>query len=488
MPASMLPLLLTAALVLLPAEIIRLRDGTLVHGRIVDFNEAVGFTLERVDTGGVVTLRWENLPASEVRRIKESRGFTGEDPQPWLVNVVHLVLRNGTTETGVLVDDGRRDVYTLRRRQGVESFPRQYVKSVESGRVDGLAVYAPTDLYQVILEELGVPSSAAEHLRMAVACEGAGLYEGGRDHYGAVQQLDPALKKELVAQRLERVRIKIEDRAETEFIDGIRNRLYKNEFDEALLLVGAFRERYPASRQLGDLAGLEGEIGRRRHEHYAARIISDYHSFLGKTLGEIARNDAMTLGAALELMESSVHEEVVERLSRTYGMDAALVESLWVERSGGSVRTSSYGTGTFILGPDKALDWIGAGEDGAEDETVPEPEEADDLEARIKKVLEQRAREAASRQKSAASRKTLSEGITPDEWWQRASTDDRERWLVAYYAEFGGHLGVLRAKPRDCRICSAQGVIEVFNEKNEIEAQTCPTCKGLKFERIVNYR
>jgi hypothetical protein len=43
------------------------------------------------------------------------------------------------------------------------------------------------------------------------------------------------------------------------------------------------------------------------------------------------------------------------------------VSQMWASRQGGSVRTSSYGTGTFILGKQKALNWIGA-DDASKDE------------------------------------------------------------------------------------------------------------------------
>jgi hypothetical protein len=398
-------------------------------------------------------------------------------------------MRNGTTETGILVEDGKRDAYTLRRRHGTDSFPRQYVRSVESGRVAGLAVYHPEELYQVVLDERGVPATAADHLGVAVACEGAGLYENAREHYAAVQQLDPTLKPELIATRLGRVDIKIEDREETAFLDGIRNRLFKKQFDEALSLVVEFREQYPTSRQLGDLANIEGDIGRRRRDHYGRKIVSDYFSFLGKGLSEIARKDGMTLGAALELLDESVHLAIVDRLSTAYRMTPEGIEQMWGARRGGSVRTSSYGSGTFILGKAKALNWVGTKAD--EDETDLEPteeEEQQDLQKRIEDVLKKRAAESKKRRSQSSSSKELSEGLTPDEWWEQSQTDDRVRWMTSYYAESSGHINVLRAKPRNCRTCNAFGLIEVMNEKGEIEPQTCPTCKSLKYERLVNFR
>jgi len=62
------------------------------------------------------------------------------------------------------------------------------------------------------------------------------------------------------------------------------------------------------------------------------------------------------------------------------------------------------------------------------------------------------------------------------------------RWLTAYYAEFSGHLTVLRAKPRPCRQCNAVGTVEALNEKGEVEQAPCPVCKALKYERLVNFR
>jgi hypothetical protein len=503
MPSPMLPALLrrcllaAAALLLLllpgaAAEIVRLRDGTRVHGEITEFDEGTGFTLLRADTGGRLRLRWEHLPAAEVRRLKEARGFTGEDPEPFLVDVVHLVMKNGTTETGVRVDDGRGDVFTLRRRNGTDSFPRQYVRTVESGRVDGLQVYAPEELYQVMLKELGVPTTAAQHFALAVACEGAGLYALALEHYASVQQLDSKLKADLIATRLPRIAIKLEDKAETAILDDIRNRLYRKQFDDAFAMVADFRKQYPASRQLGELASLEAEVGRQRREFYSAKIVSDYFSFLGKTLNEIARRDGMTLGAAIQLLEESVHGEVLQRLSDSYGTSEDAVAQMWTERRGGSVRTSSYGTGTFILGEQKALNFFDSPEDAAEEkaaEKEEQPEAEDDLQKRIEDVLKQREAEAQQRSKDRSSERDLSAGITPDEWWASVPLDERVSWLSGYFAEFSGQIKVLRAKARACRTCDTIGTLEQLNEeKGEIEIVACPTCKGLKFERLINYR
>ncbi len=470
------------------AEIVRLKDGTLLHGDIIAFDEATGFRLRRVDTGGEVGLRWEHLPAEEVRRIKASRGFTGDEVQPWLVNVVHLVMKNGTTESGVLVDGGKADSYTLRRRTGTDSFARQHVRSVEPGKAEGLSIYAPGELYGVIQAELGAPADAAGHFATAVACEGAGLYEQARVHYEAARALDGRLKPDLIEQRIVRLGVKIEDRVETAGIDAIRNRLYKKQFDEALEAVVAFREAYPASRQLGELTLLEADIGRQREAHYAAKIISDYFSYLGKTINEIAREDGMTIGGAMELLEDGVHPEIVTRLSESYRMTEPTVEALWKARSGGSVRTSGYGTGTWILGEERALNWIGA-DDDAKDETAAQPAEGEeDLQKRIEEVLKKRQEEAKKRAAESSSNRALQEGITPDEWWASAAVDDRVRWLTAYYAEFAGHLVVLRAKPRPCRQCDAVGTVESLNEKGEVEQAPCPVCKALKHERLVNFR
>jgi hypothetical protein len=469
------------------AEIVKLRDGTLLHGEITAFDEATGLSLRRVDTGGEVSLRWEHLPPEEVARLKAARGFTGDEVQPFMVNVVTLVLRNGTTESGVLVEGARPDAYTLKRRSGTDSFPRQYVRSVEPGKADAQSVYPADELYGVIRAQLGDPADAAANFAMAVACEGAGLYEQARTHYEAARLLDPKLKPDLIPLRIERLGVKIENRAETAELDEIRNRLFRKEYDSALESAAGFRKTYPQSRQLGELTALESQIGRERQGHYAARIISDYFSFLGKTIGELSRKDGLTVGSAEELLAESVHGEIVARLADSYHMTPEGIEALWKERVGGSVRTAGYGTGTFILGAERALNWIGDGDEAATPEAAAKPVD-DDLQKRIDDALKKRDDEAKKRAAQSAAAKVLDEGITPDEWWAAASTDDRTRWLTAYYAEFGQHLMVVRAKPRPCRQCNSAGTIPGQNEKGELVQLTCTICKGLKFERLVDFR
>ena len=469
------------------AEIVKLKDGTLLHGEIIAFDEGTGIRLRRVDTGGEVSLTWEHLPPEEVKRLKAERGFTGDEVQPFVVNVVNLVLKNGTTETGVLVEGGRPDAFTIKRRSGTDSFPRQFVRSVEPGKADAQSIYQPEELYGVIRAQLGDPVDAAANFEMAVACEGAGLYEQSRTHYEAAKALDPKLKPELIAQRLERLGVKIENRAETAEIDEIRSRLFRKEYDEALTAAASFRKTYPQSRQLADLTALEAQIGHERQAHYGAKIISDYFSLLGKTIGTLARKEGLTIGAAQELLTESVHKDIVTRLAEGYHMTPDGVEQLWKDRAGGSVRTSGYGTGTFILGAERALKWVGSDE---EDTAAPDVKPAgnDDLEQRIKDALKKKEDEAKKRASDSAASKVLQEGTTPDQWWAAASTDDRVRWLTSYYAEFSEHLTVLRAKPRICRNCNAVGTVPGQNEKGEVVPVPCPTCKGLKFERLINFR
>jgi hypothetical protein len=473
-------------------EIVKLRDGSLVHGEIKAFDEATGFTLERADTGGILNLRWDHLTSSEVTRIKRSRGFTGEAPEPYLVNVMHLVLDNGTTESGVLVEGGRDDQFTLRRRSGTDSFPKSYVRSVETGRMDGLEIYAPDELYRVLRDDLGQPETALQHFNLAVACEGAGLYEPAGEHYQAVADLDSRFKPDLIGSRLERIAVKIEDAVETRQLDEIRTRLYRKQFEVALAMVDEFRSTYPDSRQLGDLQELEAEVRRRKRASHERAIVSDYFSQLEKRIGRLSRDDSLTLDVARESVEELVHDDILESLGRSYEMTPETVADLWEARSGGSMRSFSYGTGTFILGKKKALEFGRFDDDedelGAElgEEAIEDDEEFADLVERVKR---QRAQKAADRQASSRSGSRLTdEGPTPEEWWTSARSDARFKWMMAYYAEFADALRVVEARGRVCRMCDGLGYHEGTDEDGNLIRRTCGVCKDLKFERLVRFR
>jgi hypothetical protein len=471
-------------------EIIRLADGTLVHGEIIEFDEATGLTLERADTGGILSLRWEHLLSSEVTRIKADRGFTGDAPEPYLINVVHLILKNGTTASGVLVD-GDEGYFSLRRRSGTDRFPKNFVRSVERGSMEGRQLFAPDELYRMVLAELGAPEDALAHFNLAVACEGAGLHEPAREHYAQVAALDPDFKPDLIAARQARIQVRVEEAVETAAMDAIRARLYHKQFDQALAMAGSFRAEWPTSRQLGELGTLEAEIRRRKISHHARGIVSDYFSMLEKRIGKIARDRGVDLDVAREAVVDLIHEDILATLGRSYGMTIETVDGLWAARLGGSVRSSSYGTGTFILGKEQALAFGRA--DTKEDELAldgSEPlEDNPDFADLVEKVKRQRAKAAADRQSAGRSGGRLDdEGMTPEEWWATAASEDRHKWLLSYYAEYGEALQVIESRGRQCRRCDGLGYFELVDEDGQYVRHTCATCKNLKFERLVRFR
>ena len=469
-------------------EIVQLRDGTLVHGEIVSFDEASGITLKRVDTGGELSFSWEHLPAAEVKRIKASRGFTGEEVELYTVLATHLLLRNGTTETGLRVDSDREGYIALRRRGQVDSFPKNQVASLQTGRVEGRDVLTPDALYLRLIDEVGEPGDAAGHFNLALACEGAGLLELAQEHFVTTRALDDQLKAELIRAKLAWLQIKIEDAAETEALAEIRHRLYRKQFELCADLVAGFKERYPHSRQLADLVELEGEIERRKREHRGQGIASAYFTLLDRRVTRLSRDPEVTLDVARELLESAAHEEIMISLGEDFSMTPEVVQELWDQRQGGSVRSFGYGTGTFILGKAKALEFGRFDDDEAEEEgqEADVEEDFDDLVERVKRQRQSQAdrRQAARRGSGALD----DEGPTPEEWWAQQPGEDKQRWLLAYFAEASGQLRVLEARARDCRRCDARGYIEGTTEDDEVVQLTCPVCKDLKFERLVRCR
>jgi len=484
--ASLVLVILSAAP--LAAEIVQLRDGTLVHGEIVSFDEASGITVRRVDTGGVVSLTWDHLPASEVKRIKASRGFTGEEVELYTVLATHLLLRNGTTETGLRVDSDREGYVALQRRGQVDSFPKNQVVSLQTGRVEGRELLTPDDLYLRLIDEVGEAIDGVGHFNLALACEGAGLLELAQEHFLITRELDGQLKVELIRAKLAWLQIKIEDAAETEALADIRHRLYRKQFELCADLAAGFREQYPHSRQLSDLVELEREIERRKREHRGKGIASAYFTLLDRRVTRLARDEEVTLDVARELLESAVHEEIMISLGEDFRMPPEVVQELWDQRQGGSVRSFGYGTGTFLLGKAKAL--VFGRFDGAEgDQDIQEADIEEDFDDLVERVKRQRQSQADRRQAARRGSSILDdEGLSPDEWWAAQPNEGKQRWLLAYYAEASGQLRVLEARARNCRRCDARGYIEGTNEDDQVVQITCPVCKDLKFERLVRCR
>lgn len=466
-------------------EIIRLKNGVELHGEVLEFDAERGVVVQRYDNGGVVELLWEHILEQDVEKLKVARGYGGMEAEPILIRAKRLLLASGDYVIGVQVESSRPGVLTLHRNGKNYDFLQSQVRDIESVEVEAQEVYTAQELYDQKVQE-SLPETALDHFKLAVFCESVAFYERALEHYTLAVEQDPDFKPDVVAQKIEQMQVKQSEADATALLNDIRNRLYKKQFAKAFTMCDTFEETYPDSRQMGELEKLRGRIAKKRHDHFKQKILTDYFSYMDRIAYKVAQNRELELEDALAYARDEMGADVINKLSEVYVMEVEEVTELWQNRRGGRSRTSTYGTGTFILG-EEAKD---IPETEAEEEGEEEAEQPATLDEKLKKKIEAIKKERAKQVGKKRSRLQLDDiGQTPDQWWRNSPTEDRQQFVICFFAEKSGEVKVQRVKFRSCHSCAGKGWFEYFSASEEEQRrEPCPVCKTLGIVRIVTYK
>ena len=120
--------------------------------------------------------------------------------------------------------------------------------------------------------------------------------------------------------------------------------------------------------------------------------------------------------------------------------------------------------------------------------TKKKSEKDQEMERIIKRIRKARERARRALAKRSAGRKGENEELTPEDWWDKASANERVGWLRAYYAENGGDLKVEGAYLDTCARCAGKGSLTVFQDTGETKQEKCNTCHGTRFKRYFRAR
>lgn len=468
------------------AEIIRLKNGVELHGKIVDFDNEVGVTVQRFDNGGVLDLRWEHILDADVRAMRIARGYGDEEAAPIYIKVKKILLINGEYLMGLQVESSRPGFITLRCLGKTNEYPQSVVKEIETIEVEVQEIYTLEELFQQKLTE-GIPETALEHFNLGVFCESIEFYDRALELFLAVAELDPEFKADLIVLKIKKMQVKIREKEATDILRSIRNRIYKKMFPAAFDLCDRFVEEYPDSVQMGDLEKLRAQAIAKRRQHYQIEILTDYFAYLDRIATKVSSNKEFKLDDALSYARDELGADVRKKLGEHYKMEIEEVEDLWLNRKGGRHRTASYGEGTFILG-DEATVIPTPEEDEKEKKEEKEPATLDEkLKKKIEGIRKSREKDA-KRRRSQINMEDV--GQSPEQWWLNAKELQRRSFLLAYYAENSGDMKIVKVRLMNCPYCCGKGFFEHFTQGTEGESskEACTVCKTLKYYRVVLYK
>jgi hypothetical protein len=488
-PAALAP---SAPPAFVALEMLRLLDGRVLWGEIVDHDSA-GFVVHRLDTRGRVRLAWSHLDPSQGLELQRRFGYVEFEQEEIMVDAAIIPLVDGTQMIGV-IEQSTPDDYHVKTRTGLLVLPRERVAgAVTPTRVPARDIYSRQELYESerskYATDLASGGAAATDANLALAehCEAILDFVKAVEHYEAAIALgaaDPAL-----AGRLDSARRRAAAQIQVDTLDTIDRLRRQGAYPEAVRELALFPQAYPTSPLMEEWAKLNQRVLADRERDVLREARDRWFHWLSKGAREAAKT--MDFEAAQAYAEEGLGQFVLAQVT-------ADVQKLWPEasqadvrdafarRTGSRVRGVTYGQGTFLLGKERAN---AKPQEEAEEEAGP----LDGL-ARQRQELQERMERflASARQQAGGGAAGAEAQIDPEEYWKGWSLGGRADWIVAYYAEFGGDLEMVRVTVEPHAECGGTGFLEIISAGagGGVAPRLVPdpNCNGVGVKRRIKFR
>ncbi len=470
------------------AEALHLRDGS-IHWGAIRAHDADGVEFQRLDTGGIVRVRWELLDPGQTDVLKRRFGYVQVSTEELRIDADLLELDGGDEVIGRILSREGND-YLVKTSGNLQLVPKSRVTGIQSGlSVPALDVFSREEIYAQYQEQ-AAPDSAADQFALAETCEKILDYAHALEHYQKSKTLDPEYKKEEIDALIERSKVSAAQQEQLDYLRDIDALRKKGRYDEAVEQATAFPTRWPASPLIPRAKRIQSQVEEARssaivefvRKRWYERILQLSHkAALDKTYEQAVAYAQEEMGQELRKM---VLEDAQKMFSKK--LELATIEGAWRARRKVRFLSASYGMGTWLLGEDAALK-------GQEEEKEEAPESEKDAE---RAKLEEKIKRFVANQEAQRKQKNRAEEAEDFQaFWAGFSVGGRSQWIRAYYAEFGGDLE-LRAKPyfAACRDCGGTGVREVIYlggseaSQSGTMIQRCQVCMGIGVVRKIGYR
>ncbi|KAA3607127.1 MAG: hypothetical protein DWQ01_15595 [Planctomycetota bacterium] len=468
-------------------EIVRLRDGRLLVGNIVE-HDLDGLVLVSSRHGGRYALSWNDLFPGEGQRLKTSFGYRQQSGIP-TVTADLLMLKNGGQLVGRVL---RKDAQFLElriRENTTKVALRMLAAPPEPVVVPADQILTPEQFYDERLLEVNL-DSGLRHYEFAQELRSVYALEQAQQHLQAASEAAEAEGDQALASRVEVALDELEQtmahREEAAALTEIRQLMHRGRFTTALEKLDAFEGQFPQAGLRGEFLELQDRFEEERKAAMERHLVSQWFKRVVGVVKRKSYESNVTMDSLMSWAETEAPSKVREKLlddlkSMKDDVSPEELDSLWGNRFQHTPRRlqATYGDGTWILGEDKALAGLEVEEEQIDDGKSPEQRE---LEERTRRYLENldRARRKASGD----------EEYSPEDWWRKATATERFQFLLAYYAEFSGDYKLHRARFDNCITCGGTGVIrvtEVGAEGAKEKRHKCPTCQGVSKRRAVYF-
>ncbi|MBN2492374.1 MAG: tetratricopeptide repeat protein [Planctomycetes bacterium] len=449
-----------------PAEVVTLKDGTVLQGQILEGDEK-GLRLQRFDTGGVVFLPWNFLHDRDRDRIRRDRGLDIGELDAFQIPGVRIEMLDRTVYEGVMGEQEPDKIWLHTAQSRIPILTSRIVRQ-EAITVNAVEVYPPDKLYDDRMAE-GRPTDVDSHFELGKFCMQIELYDKAIEHFGKVQELDPQYKPDFVQKRLTECQVMLANRAQAELVNRITRLLYANKFKEAL-------DQIAALEQLEDLdpvwktklADKKKEAGEKRESFLIRSIAATMPPFI-RHLAEVAGKDRnLSLPNARNYAQRDLSRDLRARLVNRFEIEEKEVRDFIAKIKSYHQFKVSYGDFT----------WFAPGETPPTFQRQQSGRTTQSDRGRITRASDR------SRQSQQQREKPLPKA---DELWAQSIAKQRTSFIHALWAERAREVHVVRIERQACSVCAGRGTTRITGEGGIVEIR-CTRCRGIGSDRVVVYR
>jgi hypothetical protein len=502
-PSHALPLLARSCLLLacllwwgaprLAAQSLQLADGKVLLVSIEEPPTGEGLRVRRLDTGGVLDLRWEHLAPASVQAVKKQFDLGGDAQEELLERVEEVEYRlQGRKQVlvGKIVDRTEQEIVV--QQKGVQyRIPKSDLGPIRMIEAPALQVYTKEEFYAARLAVAQPGTNADKHVLLAEDLIRFRDYERAGEHLDKAKNLGNTLDP----QRLERMQAKLQlykeaakEREQLDLIIAARSRGLLPDFERGVKLIAQFEKDYAQGKLRAEFELEKRRFQDARMRYLAQQVADTFRRQVQYVADKKVAEDGLALAQAREYAENKMSDDLFARTAQQLRLELPEVKQLWSERAkypnGKRTELFGYGTGSWVLGEAGVTKGT---------ETNKQAGKADAKESGNERELERvgRAlREAMERRRAANQGAGQGGGeakreLTDQEWWAQCSRVERAGWLRAYYAEFGGQMVVSYASTEPCPSCYGVGTLAEPGPDGRPVRRNCFLCHNTKWLRRI---
>lgn len=484
-------LALLAALTLpLSAQTIQLENGALLVGKVEGAPNDDGLTFKRLDNGGVIDLRWDQLSRQSALKLKQMLGLSVDDASEVMITADVLTFEAAGRRDSIIgrvVEETSND-FIIQRLGSRIPIPRAKIKGRSTKQVPVLEVLTEEQFYYEKLAEIDPGDDADKHVLLADFLMRVRAYDLAQKHLERAKDLGGGSQPSLLDGKMRRLLLFKGAQEERALLDEIEVARARRQFAKGLELIEEYGKRFPNGKLKTDFEATKERFGSTRERALLARVTELFY----KSIRSVAEHKATESGTSLEAVrsyaETQMGKDIRAKVIAQLDLTADEVEQFWSQRLDDANQAAQrsfkypYGEGSWILGEARIMKDTAAAQDPAgEKEKSSEEKRIEALARRIKEAQE-RAKRALS---ASGGQADTNREETPEEWWKDASAELRKVWIQAYYVENSGDLKVDAAYVNPCLMCTGDGFLRILGSSGKEQKLKCPTCHGTRFKRVV---